>query len=75
MSRPWRTAAGEWHTETHDPHAHHHHKSSDRLFSGSVYEAVVKHVTYVTDFCSVVELYTLYGERSPAIFNFQARAS
>ena len=39
--------------ETHDPHADHHHESSDRLFSGFFYEAVVKHVTYVTDFCRV----------------------
>ena len=32
MRRPWRTTAGGWYTETHDPHAHHHHESSDRLF-------------------------------------------
>ena len=38
--------------ETHDPHTH-HHGSSDRLFSGFFYEAVIQHVTYVTDFCYV----------------------
>ena len=32
MRRPWRTTAGGRHTETHDPHAHHHHEGSDRLF-------------------------------------------
>ena len=52
MRRPWRTTAGGWHTETHDPHAHHHHESSDRLFFRVFFhEAVVQHVTYVTDFC------------------------
>ena len=52
MRRPWRITGG-WHTETHDPHAHHHHESSNRLFSAFFYEAVVQHVTYVTDFCRV----------------------
>ena len=32
MRRPWKTTAGGWHTEIHDPHAHHHHESSHRLF-------------------------------------------
>ena len=32
MRRPWRTTAGEWHTETHESHAHHHHEGGDRLF-------------------------------------------
>ena len=39
------------HTETHDPHTHPHHESSDSVFSGFFYEAVVQHVT--TDFCRV----------------------
>ena len=45
------------------------------LFSGIYYEAVVQHITHVTDFVEFVkELYTLYhGERPHAIFNFQAR--
>ena len=42
-----------WLTETHDRHSHHHHEGSDRLFSGFFYDAVVQHVTYVTDFCRV----------------------
>ena len=53
MRRPWRTTAGGWQTETHDPHAHHHHESSDRVFSGFFYEEVAQHVTYVTDICRV----------------------
>ena len=32
MRRPRRTTVGGWHTETHDPHAHHHHEGSDRFF-------------------------------------------
>ena len=74
MRRPWRTAAGGWRTETRDPHAHHHHESSDRLFSGFFYDAVVQHVTYVTDFVELVELYTLHGERHPAIFRHGRRS-
>ena len=41
------------HTETHHPHASHHHESSDRLFLWPFYEAVVQHDTCVTDFCRV----------------------
>ena len=70
MRRPCRTTAVRWHTETHDPHAQHHHESSDRLFRGVYYEAVIQHVTYVPDFCRLVELYTLHGERLPRNFQF-----
>ena len=52
MRRPWRTTAGGWHTETNDPHAHHHHESSDRLFFSIFYEAVA-HDTHVIDFCRI----------------------
>ena len=64
------------HTETHDPHAHHHFdESSDRIFSGFFQEEVVLLLTYVTDFCRVGGIVYFHGELPPAIFNFQARAS
>ena len=81
MRRPWRTTAGGWHTETHDPHAHQHHEGSDLLLVKVFYEAVVQHVTYVTDFCGVGNrivyfnffklkirnglVYTIHGKRPP----------
>ena len=73
MRRPWRTTAGGWHTETHDPHAHHHHDSSDRLFSGFSYEAIVQHVTdVVTGFCRVCGvLYPSWGT-TPRNFQFSS---
>ena len=37
------------------------------------YEAVVQHVSYVTDFVELVELYTLHGERPPAMFRHGRR--
>ena len=75
MRRPWITTAGGWHKETHDPHVHHHNESSDRRFSGFFYEAVVQHVTHVTDFCIIGRVvYPSWGT-TPAVFNFQARAS
>ena len=75
MRRPWRTTAGGWHTETHDPHAYYHHESSDRLFSGFFYEAEYNTLLTSLIFVELVELYILLGERPPAIFSFQARAS
>ena len=72
MRRPWRTTAGGWHTETHDPHAHHHHESSDRPFSGSFtrqwYNMLLTSLIFV-DFAE--ELCTLHGERPAANFNFR----
>jgi hypothetical protein len=62
MRRPWRTAAGR-HTETHDRRAHHHESSNHRFFL-DFYEAVV--LTSLV-FVELVELYTLHGERPPAI--------
>ena len=38
-------------------------------------EAVVQHVTYVTDYCRVGRVVPFMGHELPAIFNFQARAS
>ena len=72
MRRPWRTTAGGWHKETYDRHAHHHHhESSDRLFfKGYFYEAVVQHVTYVTDFCRVCRR-VVYHSRGTTRRNFQ----
>ena len=49
------------HGDPRPPHAHHHHESSDRLFSVLFYEAVAQHVTYVTDFGRVVYSYPLWG--------------
>ena len=64
------------HAETHDPYAHRHHESSDRLFSWFFYEAVVQHMLLTSlIFVELVELYTFHGKRPPAIFNFQARTS
>ena len=69
MRRPSRTTAGGWHTETHDPHAH-HHESNDRLFSFLFYEEVVQHVPYVTDFCRVGRVvYPSWGT-TPRNFQF-----
>ena len=68
MRRPWRTTAGGWHTETHDPHAHHHHESSDCLSSGLLYEAVV--VTYVIDFCRVGRVVYPSPGATPPNFQF-----
>ena len=60
--------AGGWNTEHHDPHAHHHHESSDRRFSVVLYEAVVQHVTYVTDFCRVGSVVKLSWGTTPRHF-------
>ena len=56
--------------ETHGPHAHQDHESSDRLFSRVFYEAVVQHVTFVTDFCRVGRVvYPSWGT-TPRNFKF-----
>ena len=72
MRRPWRTTAGGWHTETHDPHARHHHESRDRLFFSFFLRGstVVQHVTYVTDFCRVCSR-AVYPPWGTTPFNFQ----
>ena len=72
MRRPRRTTGGGWHTETHDPHAHDHHESSDRLFSVFFYEAAVQHVTYVTDFCRVNRVVYASWGTAPRNFQFSA---
>ena len=65
------STAGGWHTETHDPHAHHHHESSDRLFFSACFnEAVAQHVTYVTDFGRVGRR-VAYPSRGTTRRNFQ----
>ena len=67
---PWTTAAGR-HTETHDQRAHHHEGSCYSIFSGFLMRQYLL-TTYVTGFCSVAVLYTLYGERPR---NSQGRGS
>ena len=70
MRRPWRTTTGGWQTEAHDSHAHHHHESSDRLLQDFFFEAVVQHVTCVTDFGRVGrDVYPLWGT-TPRNFQF-----
>ena len=65
--RPWRTAAGR-HTETHDRRAHHHESSNHRFFldvsrGSSTYLLFTSSLFFVV----LAELYTLHGERPPAI--------
>ena len=63
---PWTAAAGR-HTETHDRRAHHHESSCHGIFSGFLMRQYLL-TTDVTGFCSsVAVLYTLHGERPPAI--------
>ena len=65
--RPWRTAAGR-HTETHDRRAHHHESSNHRFFldvlrGSSTYPLFTASLFFIV----LAELYTLHGERPPAI--------
>ena len=72
MRRSRRATAGGWHTETHDPHAHHHHESSDRLFfrvifTRQYFNMLLTSLIFVE---FVEELCTLHWERTVAIFFF-----
>ena len=63
---PWAAAAGR-HTETRDRRAHHHESSYHRIFLWILTRQYLL-TTYIRHWiCSVAVLYTLHGERPPAI--------
>ena len=62
--------------ETHDPRAHYHHGSSDRLLFGVFDEAAVQHVTHV-EFVELYERISVMGKDPPhfSIFSYGAVVS